>query len=44
MKIVKIIWYSFLGFLSVMILFILVCAFHPELTKASGIFVSRQSK
>ena len=39
MKIVKIIWYSFLGFLSVMILFILVCAFHPELTKAIAAFL-----
>lgn len=39
MKIVKIIWYSFLGFLSVIILFILVCAFHPGLTKAVASFL-----
>lgn len=39
MKIMKIIWYSFLGLLSVIILFILVCAFHPGLTKAVAAFL-----
>lgn len=34
MKLLKIIWYSFLGFLTVIILFILLCAFQPKLTEA----------
>lgn len=39
MKILKIIWYSFLGFLSAIIIFILLCAFNPKLTSAVAAFL-----
>ena len=39
MKILKIIWFTFLGFLSVIILFILLCAFNPKLTNAVAAFL-----
>ena len=39
MKIVKIIWYCFLGFLSAIIIFILLCAFNPKLTNSVAAFL-----
>lgn len=39
MKILKVIWYSFLGFLTVIILFILLCAFNPKLTNSVAAFL-----